>query len=82
MNEITFSELYAPVGSSVLIRKVSRQMKHEYGVMCSMPQYETVYGSLDSAIVQKWSKKGYVLLSFRNQTLWVDPKEYELCEVL
>lgn len=82
MNDSILSEQNAPVGSAVLVRKVSRQMKHEYGAVCSVPQYETVYGSLDSAIVQKWSKKGYVLLSFRNQALWVDPKEYELCEVL
>lgn len=82
MNELTLSEPNTPVGSSVLIRKISRQMKPGYGAMCGVPQYETVYGSLDSAIVQKWSKKGYVLLSFRNQALWVDPKEYELCEVL
>ena len=81
MSSLELSEQTTPAGSEILLRTIKLQYNGWHGSIGNN-KYDTIYGPIESAIVGRWSKNGYVFLRFGNRSIWVDPKEYQLCEVL
>jgi hypothetical protein len=83
MSDTLLSRSNAPVGSEILIRKITLREKHYSTSTAGNPfPYERVYGDIESAKVLQWTPKGFVKLAFAHRDLWVDSATYELCEVL
>lgn len=83
MSDTLLSEKNAPIGSVVLIRKITLREKHYSTATAGNPfPYERVYGDLESAEVLRWTPKGFAKLAFAHRDLWVDPATYELCELI
>lgn len=80
MSDTLLSRSNAPVGSEILIRKITLREKHYSTATAGNPfPYERVYGDIREDSVLQWSPKGFVKLSVAG---WVDPATYDLCEVL